>query len=78
MGREMGRDGNSAFISRGTGREMGQDGKWDRTGNGTGQEFAFISCGTGRDGKWDVTRAGLMNRALAWSQQCHNNQYPQY
>ena len=42
----MGWDGNSAFISRGTGRERTE--KWEETGNGRGREIAFISRGTGR------------------------------
>ena len=58
----MGRDGNFAFISCGTGLERKE--KWEERGNGRGQEIAFISRGTGRGRESNGTWTGLMNGVL--------------
>ena len=58
----MRRDGNSAFISRGTGGELGGDGK-----------LRSSVAGRDADGRSDGTRTGLMNGAL---HSVHQSQFP--
>ena len=52
----MGRDGNSAFISCGTGRENGRG----REMGGDGKLRSSVA-GRDADGRSDGTRTGLMN-----------------